>query len=86
MIQHIRRFHLQRLRIALHGGDDGLHGLFAGGKQKKDDPLAAYGVNMVKGLGKSGLSNYDIAWSQILPTAGAMVPNQAEVVSKSYHL
>src|SRR6478735_6002490 len=29
MIQHIRRFHLQRLRIALHGGDYGLHGLFA---------------------------------------------------------
>src|SRR6478609_8723062 len=29
MIQHIGRFHLQRLGVALHGGDDGLNGLFA---------------------------------------------------------
>lgn len=57
----------------------GLKGLFSG-SPKKDDPLVSYGVNMVKGIAKSGLSAYDIAWSQILPTAAAMVPNQAEVV------
>lgn len=57
----------------------GTRGLFSG-SAKKDDPLASYGVNMIKGLAKSGLSTYDIAWSQIVPTAGAMVPNQAEVV------
>lgn len=57
----------------------GIRGLFSGSAQK-DDPLAMYGVNMARGLAKSGLSAYDIAWSQILPTAGAMVPNQAEVV------
>lgn len=63
-----------KLNLAL-----GLKGLFT--KQIKDDPLAQYGVNMIKGLSKAGLSAYDIAWSQILPTAGAMVPNQAQVVS-----
>jgi len=58
----------------------GMRGLFSG-SAKKDDPLRDYGVHTIKGLSKSGLSNYDIAWSQVLPTAGAMVPNQAEVVS-----
>lgn len=56
----------------------GLKGLFT--KPVKNDPLAQYGVNMIDGLSKAGLSPYDIAWSQILPTAGAMVPNQAQVV------
>ena len=59
----------------------GLRGLFSA-SEDKNDPLHSYGVHMVKGLAKSGLSNYDIAWSQILPTAGAMVPNQAEVVGR----
>jgi hypothetical protein len=57
----------------------GLGGVFAA-KPKKDDPLAAYGINLIKGLSKAGLSAYDIAWSQILPTAGASVPNIAELV------
>jgi hypothetical protein len=53
----------------------------------KDDPLAEYGANMARGLKKAGLSLNDIVYSQILPTAGAMVPNQAQVVSSlpSYH-
>ncbi len=59
----------------------GFRGLFAQ-KPARDDPLAAYGVNLIKGLKKAGLSNYDIAWSQLLPTAGASVPNIAEVVSE----
>lgn len=57
----------------------GFKGLYTA--KHKDDPLSSYGVNMAKGLAKQGLSAYDIAWSQILPTAGAMVPNQAQVVS-----
>ena len=57
----------------------GFRGMFAS-KPAKNDPLASYGVNLIKGLKKAGLSNYDIAWSQILPTAGASVPNVAEVV------
>ncbi|OIW26965.1 heme peroxidase [Coniochaeta ligniaria NRRL 30616] len=60
----------------------GLKGLFTG-SPNKNDPLSAYGVNMIKGLAKSGLSTSDIAWSQILPTAGAMVPNQAEVFAQA---
>lgn len=57
----------------------GFKGLFT--PNLKDDPLASYGVNMAKGLKKAGLSLDDIVYSQILPTAGAMVPNQAQVVS-----
>lgn len=59
-------------------------GFFVGnisGKKKKDDPLASYGVNMIRGLLKKGLSNHDVTWSHVMPTAGSMVPNQAEVVS-----
>ncbi|KAF4459201.1 prostaglandin-endoperoxide synthase 1 [Fusarium albosuccineum] len=59
----------------------GVGGLFT--SKNKDDPLAAYGVNMAKGLKKAGLSTYDIVWSQILPTAGAMVPNQAQVFAQT---
>jgi len=42
--------------------------------------LKDYGVHMVKRLLDSGLSTEDVAWSQMLPTACAMVPNQAQVV------
>ncbi|KAF4981845.1 hypothetical protein FZEAL_2424 [Fusarium zealandicum] len=59
----------------------GVKGLFTG--KPRDDPLAAYGNNMAKGLKKAGLSTYDIVWSQILPTAGAMVPNQAQVFAQT---
>lgn len=58
----------------------GLRGMFAA-KPDKNDPLGSYGVNLIKGLHKSGLSVSDIAWSHLLPTAGASVPNIAEVVS-----
>ncbi|KAI2618256.1 linoleate diol synthase [Hypomontagnella submonticulosa] len=60
----------------------GISGLFTG-RPNKNDPLASYGVNLIKGLSKAGLNNYDIAWSQILPTAGASVPNIAEVFAQS---
>lgn len=60
----------------------GLRGFFAG-KPNKDDPLGAYGINLIRGLHKSGLSVSDIAWSHLLPTAGASVPNVAQVVSTS---
>jgi hypothetical protein len=58
----------------------GIVGLFTS-SARKDEPLASHGINIIKGLAKAGLSPYDIlAWSQILPTACAMVPSQAEVV------
>ncbi|TQN71563.1 Linoleate 10R-lipoxygenase [Colletotrichum shisoi] len=60
----------------------GFRGLFTGSADKTV-PLASYGTNLIKGLAKAGLSVYDIAWSQILPTAGAMVPNQAQVFAQA---
>ncbi|KAI0473051.1 linoleate diol synthase [Xylariaceae sp. FL0804] len=59
-----------------------LHAVGAGGPGK-DDPLAAYGANLVRGLAKAGLSSHDIAWSQLLPTACAAVPTVAEVFAQS---
>ncbi|CAK7232698.1 hypothetical protein SCUCBS95973_009190 [Sporothrix curviconia] len=63
----------------------GMRALFSGSApNKKDkDSLSAYGINMAKGLAKTGLDAKEIAWSQILPTAGAMVPNQAEVFAQA---
>ncbi|KAI1372552.1 linoleate diol synthase [Hypoxylon crocopeplum] len=60
----------------------GIGGLFAG-RSKKNDSLALYGTNLIKGLSKAGMSNYDIAWSQVLPTAGASVSNVAEVFAQA---
>ncbi|KAI1289055.1 linoleate diol synthase [Xylaria venustula] len=56
-------------------------GLFAS-KPKKGD-LAAYGSDLIKGLSKEGLSNRDIAWNELLPAAGATVPNISHVFSQS---
>lgn len=50
------------------------------GMAKHHSPLTDYGVHMVRRLLDSGLGASEIAWSQILPTAGAMVANQAQVV------
>ncbi len=43
-------------------------------------PLTDYGVHMVRRLLESGMGVSDITWSQIVPTAGAMVANQAQAV------
>ncbi|KAG8526808.1 uncharacterized protein KY384_008237 [Bacidia gigantensis] len=45
-------------------------------------PLKDYGVHMVRKLLESGLGVSEITWSQILPTAGAMVANQAQVFTQ----
>ncbi|KKA30858.1 hypothetical protein TD95_000745, partial [Thielaviopsis punctulata] len=50
---------------------------------KKDEPLAAYGKNMYKALAAQGFSPDDVVNSHILPTAGAMVPNQAQVFAQA---
>jgi hypothetical protein len=57
----------------------GMRGLYTAKPRK--DHLSAYGPNLVKALGKSGISPADITWSQIIPAAGAMVPSQGQVVS-----
>ncbi|KAI1428685.1 linoleate diol synthase [Xylaria sp. FL1777] len=56
-------------------------GLFAS-KPKKGD-LAAYGSDLIKGLSKEGMSNRDIAWHELLPAAGATVPNISHVFAQS---
>ena len=43
-------------------------------------PLTDYGVHMIRNLLESGMGSHEITWSQIVPTAGAMVANQAQVV------
>ncbi|KAI1770674.1 linoleate diol synthase [Hypoxylon cercidicola] len=49
----------------------------------KNDPLVSYGTNLIKGLAKAGLNNYDIAWSRILPIAGATVPGISEMFAQA---
>lgn len=45
--------------------------------------LEEYGIHMIRKLLNSGLSAEAVTWSQVMPTAGAMIPNQSQVVSKS---
>lgn len=49
---------------------------------KEQNPLSLYGAHMIQHLFKSGLSAKDIIWSQILPTAGGMVANQAQLFAQ----
>lgn len=51
--------------------------------RENKNPLADYGVHMIRRLLESGLGVSEITWSQILPTAVAMVPNQAQVVRET---
>ena len=55
------------------------------GMTQHHSPLTDYGVHMVRRLLDSGLGTSEVTWSQILPTAGAMVANQAQVVWLSIH-
>ena len=49
--------------------------------QREHNPLTDYGVHMIRKLLDSGLTPSDVTWSQVLPSVGAMVANQAQVVS-----
>lgn len=48
----------------------------------KHSPLSNYGIHMITQLLKSGLGVKDVVWSQILPTAGGMVANQAQLFTQ----
>lgn len=50
------------------------------GMQENPGPLRDYGVHMIRRLLESGMNLSEIAWSHVLPTAVAMVANQAQVV------
>ena len=62
----------------------GMGGLFAG-KGGKNDLMGKHGLAIAKGLVKGGMSARDVAWSEVLPTAAAMVPAQAQLVSQLSH-
>lgn len=50
--------------------------------RENENALADYGVHMIRRLSEAGMSTYDVAFSQIMPTAVAMVPNQSQVFSQ----
>lgn len=45
-------------------------------------PLSRYGTHMIEQLLKVGLSVDDLVWSQLLPSSGAMVANQAQLFAQ----
>ena len=67
--------------VKLTAGTGIVSGLVDGWRENQN-ALKTYGVHMVRKLLESGLSQYEIAWSQILPTATAMVPNQSQVFTQ----
>ncbi|KAL2857902.1 heme peroxidase [Aspergillus pseudoustus] len=48
----------------------------------RHDVLSEYGTHMIQRLLESGLEPAEIVWSHILPTAGVMVANQAQLLSQ----
>ncbi|RDA87814.1 hypothetical protein CP532_2958 [Ophiocordyceps camponoti-leonardi (nom. inval.)] len=63
------------------GSAFGTGGLFTG--KAKLDALAAYGADMVSELTNAGMKPDAITWEHILPTAAAMVPNEAQQFAQS---
>lgn len=66
-----------QLGSLIEGNLKGSKGFFSSAAKKKE-PVSAYGANLVKALSSAGK---DAAWSQVLPTAVALVPTQGELVS-----
>jgi hypothetical protein len=52
------------------------------GKMQNKHHLTDYGVHMVRQLLATGMNVEQVTYSQIMPTAGAMVANQAQVVRR----
>jgi hypothetical protein len=71
----------EAIESRLRGGS-GFGGMF-GAKTKRDDPLATYGTNLINGLKKSGLTNHDITWNQLLPALSASVPSTADYFAQA---
>ncbi|KAL4879986.1 hypothetical protein BJY04DRAFT_228887 [Aspergillus karnatakaensis] len=60
----------------------GLIATVLGTTRANKNALAQYGIHMVERLLASGLDAEQVTWSQILPTAVSMVPNQAQVFTQ----
>ncbi len=52
------------------------------GRLHKHSRLSEYGLHMIQKLLESGLPTKDLIWSQILPTAGGMIANQAQLFAQ----
>jgi linoleate 10R-lipoxygenase len=50
--------------------------------RENDNALRDYGIHMIRRLTETGMKVPELVYSQILPTACAMVPNQAQVFSQ----
>ncbi|KAL9619676.1 MAG: hypothetical protein Q9160_005696 [Pyrenula sp. 1 TL-2023] len=50
--------------------------------RENTNALKDYGVHMIRRLRETGISEQEMVYSQILPTAVAMVPNQAQVFTQ----
>ncbi|KAF4549621.1 Linoleate 10R-lipoxygenase-like protein [Elsinoe fawcettii] len=50
--------------------------------RSESGPLSQYGVHLIRRLLSIGLTPSEATWSQILPTAVAMVGNQAQVITQ----
>lgn len=48
----------------------------------KHSTLSEYGIHIFQNLLESGLSAKDVIWSQVLPTAGGMIANQAQLFAQ----
>ena len=55
-----------------------------GNRRNDHNALKEYGDQLIKKLLESGLGVSDVAYSQVLPAAVAMVHNQAQMVSSIY--
>lgn len=53
---------------------------FIDGLRKQDNPLSAYGTNVIKKLFESGLNAHEVTWTQILPAVVSMVPKLGQTV------
>lgn len=60
----------------------GLLATLLGNVHANKNALFEYGVHMVERLLQSGFDPEEVTWAQILPTAVAMVPNQAQVFTQ----
>ncbi|RVX69773.1 hypothetical protein B0A52_06418 [Exophiala mesophila] len=50
--------------------------------RENDTPLSEYGIHMIRRLSETDMTAHEMAFSQIMPTAIAMVPNQSQVFTQ----
>ncbi|KJZ74142.1 hypothetical protein HIM_06373 [Hirsutella minnesotensis 3608] len=53
------------------------------GRKAERDALAEYGNSLIKELLETGLKPDEITWEQVLPTAAALAPNEAQQFAKA---